>query len=371
MRTTIKEGKAVIDVDKADIASKELDVFYNPKMELNRSISILLLKSVAKKPLAIGLPLAGTGVRAVRFFKELPGSLIKSIACNDNNPKAVRLIKENLIKNNIPKKLVSVHEEIANVFLENSFGFDYVDIDPYGSPNFLLDSAMRRLSREGILAVTATDTGALAGSFVNAGKQKYWAKTLLCSQKHELGLRILARRVMLVGMSQAKALKPLLAYHQEHYYRMFFHVCKGKEASGRLFDFLTPYFQRCDTCGFHTTQDVLLQTCPHCRKKLKNAGPLYSGALQDTDVLKAMIKKNENKKLDKLLHSLLEENKLQVVAYYDTHELCRQRNISVKRVQTYMDMLKQKGFGVTTAATNSTAIKTDAPFDVVKKIIER
>ncbi|MCU0373510.1 MAG: ATP-binding protein, partial [Ignavibacteria bacterium] len=42
-------------------------------------------------------------------------------------------------------------------------GFDYIDIDPFGSPCPFLDAAIKRLSRGGILAVTATDTSALAG----------------------------------------------------------------------------------------------------------------------------------------------------------------------------------------------------------------
>ena len=36
--------------------------------------------------------------------------------------------------------------------------FDYIDIDPFGSPNPFLAAAIGRITRNGIVAVTATDT---------------------------------------------------------------------------------------------------------------------------------------------------------------------------------------------------------------------
>ena len=40
-------------------------------MKLNRDISILLMNAIEDKNLRIALPLAGSGVRAVRFLLEL------------------------------------------------------------------------------------------------------------------------------------------------------------------------------------------------------------------------------------------------------------------------------------------------------------
>ena len=46
---------------------------------------------------------------------------------------------------------------------------------------------------------------------------------------HELGLRILIRKIQLQGAQFDKALIPLLAYHKDHYFRIYFRCIKGKE----------------------------------------------------------------------------------------------------------------------------------------------
>ena len=67
----ITEGSIKLKVPKADKVSKEMGVFYNPAMRLNRDISVLLLNSINKNNLQIADPLAATGVRSIRFLKEL------------------------------------------------------------------------------------------------------------------------------------------------------------------------------------------------------------------------------------------------------------------------------------------------------------
>lgn len=176
MLNKIKENSCTIYAPVGKI-SKKLPVFYNPEMKLNRDICILLLKSVPSE-LKIADILAGTGVRSIRLLKELPKSRIKTVDINDCNPEAEKLIKKNLKLNKIKGKKAVVHCKDANDFLIESNGFNYIDIDPFGSPNPFLDNSIRRLARDGILAVTATDTSALAGSHPDSCKRKYWAMPL-------------------------------------------------------------------------------------------------------------------------------------------------------------------------------------------------
>src|SRR3989338_7938256 len=160
----IIEGKAILKIPEIKKVSKKMPVFYNPDMSLNRDISILLLKSIKQKKLQIADLMAGTGIRTARFLLELSASKIKLLATNDANPKFKKSISKLLKQNKISTKKVVITSEDANKFLLNSAGFDYIEIDPFGSPNPYLDCAIKRLSRKGILAVTATDTSALAGS---------------------------------------------------------------------------------------------------------------------------------------------------------------------------------------------------------------
>ena len=218
---TLQEGSASLLVPKAEKISRKMQVFYNPVMKLNRDITILLLKQFP--PLHLCDPLAGTGVRSIRFAQELQ---YKSITANDIGESAFQLIKKNMNLNNVS---FSVENKDAALLLLQSKGFDYIDLDVFGSPNFLLDSSIKRLSRTGILAVTATDTAPLAGTYPKACMRKYWAVPKKDSNMHETGIRILIRKAQLIGAQYDKALLPIFSYFKDHYYRVFFRVEKAKK----------------------------------------------------------------------------------------------------------------------------------------------
>jgi len=214
----ITESSATIQSFEGKI-SKQLPVFYNPVMKTNRDVSIILLNALNKKEMQIADPLAGSGIRSIRFVKELNKNIIKSIAINDYSKESVKNIKENFKLNKINQKTSSIqfHNDDANLFLLNSKGFDYIDIDPFGTPNPFLDAAVKRIARDGILSVTATDTAPLAGTYPSTCRRKYWAIPLRNEIKHEVGLRILIRKVQLIGAQFDKALIPLCSYSKDHY----------------------------------------------------------------------------------------------------------------------------------------------------------
>jgi len=131
--------------------------------------------------------------------------------------------------NFVGNKKIIIKNQDANLFLLNSTGFDYIDIDPFGTPNPFLDSAVKRISRDGILAVTSTDTAALTGTYPKATLRKYWAYSKKDEMMHETGLRILIRKIQLIAAQYDKALVPIFSYFKDHYYRIFFNSVKGKK----------------------------------------------------------------------------------------------------------------------------------------------
>jgi len=151
MSRIIEEGKAKIKISKETKISKKLPVFYNPVMKFNRDISILLLNSLPDKQLQIALPLAGSGIRGIRFLQELKKGKISVLYMNDLKDDFYKTMKENFSLNELPNIEVVLSNEDANLFMLNSSGFHYIDIDPFGSPNPFLNNAMVRLSRNGIL----------------------------------------------------------------------------------------------------------------------------------------------------------------------------------------------------------------------------
>ncbi|MFP4656924.1 MAG: tRNA (guanine(10)-N(2))-dimethyltransferase, partial [Candidatus Woesearchaeota archaeon] len=77
----VVEGKIKLDIDAPGKVSKKLPVFYNSVMKLNRDISIEVLKRAFHSPARIALPLAGSGIRGLRFLAEC-GDKVNSLSMN-------------------------------------------------------------------------------------------------------------------------------------------------------------------------------------------------------------------------------------------------------------------------------------------------
>ncbi len=329
----INEGKAKIYIKLDKVVSKKMGTFYNPAMKFNRDISVLLLNSINKKDMQIALPLAGSGVRGIRFFKELGKGKIKSISLNDISEDAVKSIKKNLLLNKIKSKKITISCKDANLFLLETCGFDYIDVDPFGSPNFLLNSVVVRLSRGSILAVTATDTAALTGTYKNVCQRKYWAKPLRNELMHEIGLRILIRKIQLIGAQFEKALFPIFSYSKEHYFRFFFRCEKSKEK----------------------VDEIIEQ-----HGMFENSGPMWLGRLWDTKLVSLMEKDNTIEENGKILKLIKDESKINTIGFYDITRLSEKYKIkSLPKKNDLIKKIRSKGFKAAETHFRENSVRSD------------
>ncbi len=352
----IQEGEAKLDLIVPKKISADVDVFYNPVMKFNRDIAVLLLQSIENKNIQIADPLAGSGIRSIRFLKELPQEKIKSISINDYDNKCIANIKKNLKLNKITSK-VSISNTEASKFLLESTGFDYIDIDPFGYPGPFLDSACKRISRNGILAVTATDTAALSGTFPSTCQRKYWSKPLRNDNMHEIGLRILARRVQLVAASFEKCLTPIFSHATEHYMRIYFRVEKSNSKIKKMFDqFGNLTF--CSNCLARSTK-----TPCECKKTFDIAGELWLGQLWDEELASKMAKQNKNEEIQKFLDIIAQESKIDVPYICDLHQIAKKYKIALTKKE---DTIKKLKFASPTHISG-TAIRTSSN---IKEIVK-
>ena len=302
----ISEGKARISAKKEEKISKKIPVFYNSDMKLNRDISIKVLDRDSQSNMRIADPLAGTGVRTVRFLLETKKTKIKEALANDISKTAAGNIKKNLKLNSCGKKTAVFNQDACTFLLENK-PFDYIDVDPFGTPTPFLDSASKALSKNGMLAVTATDTAALSGSAPKACLRKYWATPLKNHLMHETGLRILIRRVQLSGSAHGKALTPVYSYSKLHYMRVFFRSSpKVSEIDKMMSMHSTAGF--CNSCFNLTVREP---DCKKCRKPAQTAGEMWTGRLWDE---KLALKISENSE-DTLLKTISEEAKINSLGF--------------------------------------------------------
>ena len=336
----ITEGKAKIDVKIEKIVSKKMETFYNPVMKFNRDISMLLLKSINNKNMQIGLPLAGSGVRGIRFLLELSKSKVKSVYFNDLNTKS---IKKNIKLNKIKSK-ATISNKDANLFLLNSQGFDYIDIDPFGSPNPFLNNSIIRLSRNGILAVTATDTAALTGTIPKACKRKYWSNPLKTDIMHEIGLRILIRKIQLVGAQFEKSLTPIFSYSKDHYFRVFLKCEKGKKKVDEIIK----------QHGFY-----------------KESGPMWLGKLWDIKLVNKIEKTNNIDENRRILKIIKEESKIDTIGFYDTTKLGKKYKLKkLPKQEDIIKAIKKKNYKASETHFRENSIRTNINEKDLVKIIK-
>ncbi|MAG72176.1 MAG: hypothetical protein CL471_18080 [Acidobacteria bacterium] len=367
----IKEGSAEIYVPSQKKISKKLPVFYNPIMKLNRDMTILLLRQFPAMNLCD--PLAGTGIRAIRFAKELK---YKSIVANDISEKAVALIKKNIKHNKVKFK---VYNKDANLMLLELKGFDFIDLDVFGSSNFMLDSSIKRISRNGILAVTNTDTAALTGTYPKVCVRKYWALPKKDYMMHETGLRILIRKIQLIGMQYEKALIPIFSYYKDHYLRIFFQCIKGKKDCDKIakqhgmFNDAAPLW-----LGSLWDKKLVNKMYGQLLKTMENKSPLKNTIDNNLIILKSIknekiINKNNQSgnELQKLLKIIKEESKVNVVGFYDIHTIVKNEKIkSIMKKEELIKKIRKKGFKTANTHFLGTGIRSDIPYDKLIKILK-
>ncbi len=385
----MKEKSIEFDAGTGKI-SKAMGVFYNPLMKFNRDITIDILNASPNEKFIAGLPLSASGIRGIRILKEVNKDV--EVHFNDYSVDAVKIIKKNLKKNKIKSKVKSLKSEVgsrksevgsrksevgsrksevgsrksevgslksevrsidfglqtsnfrltcldANEFLLKSKGFSFIDIDPFGSPNPFLDAAVKRLARNGIIAVTATDTAPLAGTYPNACKRKYWATPVRNEFMHETGIRILIRKVQLIGVQYEKALTPIFSYYKDHYYRIFFSCKKSKTGADKLLK-QYGFLAGCKKCLKRYSGEVP-EKCT-CKTKLDAAGPLWLGSLWDKTLVKNMIKISEHKIF---LETILEEARVGGIGIHDLGFLGRMLKLSsLPKKKELIEKLNKKGF---------------------------
>ncbi|XP_027489047.1 tRNA (guanine(26)-N(2))-dimethyltransferase, partial [Corapipo altera] len=106
--------------------------------------------------------------------------------------------------------------------------FDVIDLDPYGSPSPFLDAAVQAVSEGGLLCVTCTDMGVMAGNSPETCYGKYGAVSLKGKFCHEMALRIVLHSLDLRANCYQRFVEPLLSLSADFYVRVFVRVFTGQ-----------------------------------------------------------------------------------------------------------------------------------------------
>lgn len=315
----IHEGRAKLYIELPPIISSRMPVFYNPHMVVNRDISLLVVFALMGEGALICDPMGASGVRSIRFLLEAKAS--KAIY-NDINPRAVEEFK-NLIKiNGVDESKVEIYSEDASLLLRKLRHCDYVDIDPFGSPIPFLESAVLSVKRGGLLGVSATDTAVLSGTYPATCIRRYGSKPLLEAEfYHEIGIRILIKKVVEEGAKFDFALMPVFGYSYRHHFKVFFKKDIGAKRADKLMRDIG-YIVYCSKCLYRSAVkcEDMETLCPVCGNDLLYAGPLWIGKIWNEELImnikKVVDKLPLSKETLKLLNRIEQEANKQTVGFY-------------------------------------------------------
>lgn len=387
----VKEGQVSVVVPRLAAYVKEVweyapskaPVFYNPAMELNRDLAVLALQTYQKmlgREICVCEPLTGCGIRGVRFAVEVEE--VRKVFVNDINPEAAKLASFNVERNKLTSRVLVANED-ANFFLSRYAAprkrFDYVDVDPFGSPVPYLDAALRSLRNGGLLALTATDMAPLCGVHPNACVRKYGGKPLRTEYCHELAVRLLVGCLTMMAAKHEIGVEVLFSQSTDHYIRVYAVVRYGARLADKSVRMMG-YLLHCFSC-FHreTSRGIispLKRDCVECGSKLNVAGPLWLGKIADENFCSLMKREadgrglKQEKRILKLM-SLVQDEAEAPVAYYVVDKICDKLNLSVPPLMKVVDGVRRAGSQVTLTHFNSRGVKTDAPAKVVKEVITK
>lgn len=334
--------------------------FYNPAMELNRDISIAIVQwllSIAEdRQVSLLDGLAATGIRGIRFLHELTGSY--DVTINDWSEEAFSVILKNVKETNA-KQVTCSQKDLNQILLEKKF--DYIDIDPFGSPATFIDNAMKSIRHNGVVAISATDTAALCGVYPKVCRRRYAAIPNHGSVMHEVGLRILLGFVGREAAKHEKGIQPILSYKTDHYIRLYVRVKRNVPSANETAE---------------SIQSVLASTMyPFDEKDNRLIGPLWTKALHSKKIVEHLTgfvdqkQFGSKKKMMKLFSLFLEEVEAPMF-YYTTDDLGSLLHCSPPKLERLWEVFQQAGIPIFKTQFNPTGFKTPASFEQVKKLFD-
>lgn len=346
-RQTILEAGANIHVQS------DPPVFYNPRMQFNRTLSSLALG--AALPQLNGRRVldgfCATGIRGIRYALE---NTLDEITFLDADPNAVELARLNANANQI-KNAAFVCDEF-NHFATATTPFDVVEVDPFGTPAPFVANALRACRKKAILSVTATDLATLCGRQNQPAKRRYDAEPLYVDFAHELALRIVLGFVARQAAMQDAGITPLFSFYQEHFTKIMVFVEKSATKANECLTHLDHvYFD---------PKTLARDTKPLKTKTRKIAGPLWVSDVNNAAILKAMKQKAPDEKTRRVLE-LLESERGFPPYFYDVHHVGK----TAPKMDALIEKLRKKKFTASRTHVAPTGLKTDATIHQLRRIM--
>ena len=334
-----REGKAIF---KANLSGKDKGpgkakgVFYNPAMRLSRDLHVIFAKQFDFSGIMLD-GLAASGIRGIRLNLEAG----VNVEFCDSSRMATETIAENLKMNGIESKIYN--ERVEDLLQDRKY--DWIDIDPFGTPDPYLEAALKGLRDGGILGVAATDTAVLCGAKPSICKKRYGAVSMRRVAAKEVGVRILLSRIHNIASEMGKGIEPLLCYSEGHHLRVFVRLGERKDIALKWI-----------------TKDMRIVD----REEKDAGGPLWV-----RKIIKAeLIPESQDGVLGRLLETLREEAN-GPPGLHDINDIAKAAGIGqTPQRNKIVESIRKLGSFASSSVFSPLGIKTDAPEDIRNQAVK-
>ncbi|WP_254864862.1 tRNA (guanine(26)-N(2))-dimethyltransferase [Halovivax gelatinilyticus] len=369
----VSEGGVELEVPGESTAGVEEAVFYNPRQELNRDLTIAVLRAFRDERESRAATyldaMTASGIRAIRAAADG----WTAFGC-DRDERAVALARENAERNDVG---VTVAHEDVNAFMygcgrDMDVALDVVDLDPYGTPMPFADAAFA--NARNLVCVTATDTAPLCGAHFQSGVRSYSAVPRNTDYHPEMGVRILLSALARSAARFDVGVTPIFTHASSHYVRTYLELDHRATAADAALSHLG-FVHHCEDCLYREADDggagadpgliaTPIDDCPNCGgDRLLTAGPLWLGPYRDRDFVASVRERvpetagtaEAARELCATLEAELDEP-----THYDQHRLCKEWTLPANAMADFLDDLCDAGYDASPAHYSGTAFKTDA-----------
>ena len=327
-------------------------MFYNPAMAGDRDLGVAFARALPEpqRPRTAWEMTSATGVLGLRLLHETDA--FGAFCFTEANPDAFRVLRENVAR--FPPA-TAVEGDAREA--PPDAPFDYVDLDPYGSPAPFLATALASVRPAGVVAVTATDMMVLAGAQPAACRRRYGARPVRGRLGPEGGLRILLARLARTAEELGRSIRPLLAYSRDHYVRAYAEVLASAGAPAPVGEVDPDRW----------TGPWMGDQGPY--------GPLWLGPLFDPETvarLKVPGGAARPTEVERFLARLKDEVRVDRPFYFEPNVLAGRLHVPYPpSLRAVSEGLREMGFAVARTHARPEGFRTDAPRSEVERLVRR
>ncbi|KAJ7632658.1 N2 N2-dimethylguanosine tRNA methyltransferase [Roridomyces roridus] len=274
------------------------------------------LPQYSQRKLVILEALSATGLRSIRYAKEIPH--VSHVIANDLSAAATAAMRRNIDLNGLgpipststeKRTEVRVTEGDACTLMynhrESNKRVDVVDLDPYGTAAPFIDAAVQCVKDDGLLCVTCTDLAVLATTnYSEKCFSNYGGLPIKSEYCHESALRLVLHTVSTSAARYGRCIEPLLSLSIDFYVRLFIRIRTAPVEVKKAVTKTSTYWVCTDCQSFYgqpmakLTEKIhpsgtvnhtfkfqpgppVMDKCPECEGVLHMAGPMWSGPIHD------------------------------------------------------------------------------------------